>query len=123
MTPANRNDPQLARRGPARRSGSVLPAILWASVPVWSVGFLSFAPFLANALIRRRPRDWAVFAGYLAATVAMIVTVAAFGSGNGAGSAVAGGFIVALAGCAAVNAAILFRPGRAPAGSPDPPAL
>src|SRR5262249_18849928 len=36
-------------------------------------------PFLVLALIRRRPRDWAVFAAYLAAVVAEIVTFAAAG--------------------------------------------
>jgi hypothetical protein len=80
-------------------------------VPVWSIGFLSFVPFLAYALIQRRRRDWAVFAVYLAATVAMIVALAAVNSNSEPGAAV-GGFIVALAGCAAVHAAILFRPSR-----------
>ena len=123
MTSAGWNDPQpparpgaglptpaASPRGP-RAGGSVLRPILWASVPVWSIGFLSFVPFLAYALIQRRRRDWAVFAVYLAATVAMIVALAAVKTNSGAGAGV-GGFIVALAGCAAVHAAILFRPSR-----------
>ena len=94
-----------------RAGGSVLRPILWASVPIWSIGFLSFVPFLAYAVIQRRTRDWAVFAAYLAATVAMIVALGAVNSNSGAGAGV-GGFIVALAGCAAVHAAIVFRPSR-----------
>jgi len=89
----------------------VLRPILWASVPIWSIGFLSFVPFLAYAVIQRRARDWAVFAVYLAATVAMIVALGVAGS-NGNGGAAVGGFIIALAGCAAVHAAIVFRPSR-----------
>ena len=89
----------------------MLRPILWASVPIWSIGFLSFVPFLAYAVIQRRARDWAVFAVYLAATVAMIVALGVAGS-NGNGGAAVGGFIIALAGCAAVHAAIVFRPSR-----------
>jgi hypothetical protein len=121
MTPAGWNGAQPpARPGPGspaagppetRASGSLLRPILWASVPIWSIGFLSFVPFLAYAVIQRRPKDWAVFAAYLAATVAMIVALAAVNSNSGAGAGV-GGFIVALAGCAAVHAAIVFRPSR-----------
>jgi len=100
----------------------VLRQVAWASVPVWSIGFLSFVPFLAYAVINRRKRDWAVFAAYLAATVALIVAIGVVNPGSNASGGV-GGFIIALAGCAAVHAAILFRPGRdraarAPAGTP-----
>ena len=94
-----------------RAGGSVLRPILWASVPIWSIGFLSFVPFLAYAVIQRRARDWVVFAVYLVATVAMIVALGAVNSNSGAGAGV-GVFIVALAGCAAVHAAIVFRPSR-----------
>jgi hypothetical protein len=121
MTPAGWNGAQPPARpgpgGPAagpratRAGGGLLRPILWASVPIWSIGFLSFVPFLAYAVIQRRPRDWAVFAAYLAATVAMIVALGVTGS-NGSGGAAVGGFIIALAGCAAVHASILFRPSR-----------
>jgi hypothetical protein len=87
--------------------------LAWASVPVWSIGFLSFVPFGAYALSTRRPRDWAVFAGYLAATIAMIVALSVVSTNSGADGAL-GGFIIALAGCAAVHAAVLYRPGRGP---------
>ena len=112
------NGKQLA---PRRRSSPVLRQVAWASIPIWSIGFLSFAPFLGFAVINRRRRDWVVFGVYLAATIAMIVSLGAVNSSSGAGAAV-GGFIVALAGCAAVHAAVLFRPGReqaaVPAGAP-----
>jgi hypothetical protein len=120
MTPASWKGPaqpgEPARPGAATqlgagRRGSVLRPILWALVPIWSIGFLSFVPFLAYAVIQRRAKDWAVFAAYLAATVAMIVALAAVNS-NSSASAGVGGFIVVLAGCAAVHAAILFRPSR-----------
>ena len=105
--------PRRAPAGPSRpvRSGSVGRQIFWTSVPIWSIGFLSSLPFLFYAVDRRRGRDWAVFAGYLAATVAFIVALGAVPSGSGANAAV-GGFIIALAGCAATHACLLFRPGR-----------
>jgi hypothetical protein len=100
-----------ASRQPARRSRSVLRQVAWASVPVWSIGFLSFVPFLAFAVINRRKRDWVTFAAYLAATIAVIVLIGAIKSNSGAGAAV-GGLIIALAGAAAIHTAVLFRPGR-----------
>ena len=91
--------PPRSPAGPPRpaRSGSVGRQIFWTSVPIWSIGFLSSLPFLFYAVDRRRGRDWAVFAGYLAATVAFIVALGAVPSGSGANAAV-GGFIIALAG-------------------------
>ena len=115
------NGKQLA---PRRRSSPVLRQVAWASIPIWSIGFLSFVPFLGFAVINRRRRDWVVFGVYLAATIAMIVSLGAVNSSSGAGAAV-GGFIVALAGCAAVHTAVLFRPGReqvaVPTGAPGGP--
>jgi hypothetical protein len=110
MTPAGWNG-----RQPARRPRGALTArqVLWASVPVWSIGFLSFVPFLMYAISRPGRRNWAVFAGYLAATVVMCVALGAAGS-NSAATAAVGGYIIALAGCAAVHAAVLFRPGGGP---------
>jgi hypothetical protein len=108
LTPERWNDRDPARRARNKRA---LRQVWWALVPVWSIGFLSFVPFLAYAVIQRRKKDWAVFAAYLAATVAMIVSLGAVNSSSGASAAV-GGFIVALAGCAAVHAAVLFRPSR-----------
>jgi DNA uptake protein ComE-like DNA-binding protein len=51
-----------------------------------------------------------VFAGYLAATVAMVVALGA--GSNSAATAGVGGFIIALAGCSSTHAAVLFRPSR-----------
>jgi hypothetical protein len=108
---------------PAKRSRPVLRQVAWASVPVWSIGFLAFAPFLAFAVINRRRRDWATFGAYLAATIGVIVAIGAVNSNSGAGAAV-GGLIIALAGCAAVHSAVLFRPGReALASDPGPRSL
>jgi len=119
--PASKSHRELTPRAPGRRAAPVVRQVLWASVPVWSFGFLSFVPFLANAIMRRRRADWAVFAAYLAATIGLIVAAGSIGSGNGGGTAAFGGFIIALAGCAAVHAAIVFRPGSvlaAPAAAP-----
>jgi hypothetical protein len=113
--PSGKSHRELTPRVPVRGAAPVVRQVLWASVPVWSIGFLSFVPFLAYAIIRRRRADWAVFAAYLAATIGLVVGLGAAGSGNGGGTAVLGGYIIALAGCAAVHAAILFRPGSAPA--------
>jgi hypothetical protein len=121
MTPARWDDQQTSPQGSPNRLGLLRP-VLWAAVPVLSIGFLSFAPFLAYAVMQRRPRDWAVFAAYLAATVAMIVTLGAAGSSNG-GSAAVGGFIIVLAGAAAIHALILFRARRSqPSAVPSGPA-
>lgn len=100
-----------ATRPPAKRSRPILRQVAWASIPVWSIGFLSFVPFLALAVINRQRRDWIVFAIYLAATIGMIIAIGAVNSSSNAGGAV-GGVIIALAGCAAVHSAVLFRPGR-----------
>jgi hypothetical protein len=113
-----------SEREPAKGPGPIVRQVAWASVPVWSIGFLSFVPFLAFAMINRQKRDWAVFAAYLAATIAVIVAIGAVNVNSNADGAV-GGFIIALAGCAAVHAAVLFRPGRdraalVPAGPPSP---
>jgi hypothetical protein len=64
-------------RGQRRRSRA--RQVAWALVPVVSFTVLAWWPFLVLALIRRRPRDWAVFAAYLAAVVAEIVTFVAAG--------------------------------------------
>jgi hypothetical protein len=109
---------------PAARSttwAAVLRQIWWTSLPVWSVGFLSFVPFLRIALARRRRQDWAVFAAYLAAVAALIAVVSVRTSG--AGTVAGGVFVMALMGTAAAHAAVEFRPSRRPSrrGSPRSP--
>ena len=47
----------------------------WAAVPPLSIGFLAAVPFLWLALVRRRVRDWVVFAIYLAATITVIAAL------------------------------------------------
>jgi hypothetical protein len=47
----------------------------WAVVPLMSFGLLAPAPFLWLALVRRRIRDWVVFAVYLAATITVIAAL------------------------------------------------
>jgi zinc-ribbon domain len=47
----------------------------WAMVPLFSFGLLAFVPFLWLALVRRRVRDWVVFAVYLAAAITVIVAL------------------------------------------------
>jgi DNA uptake protein ComE-like DNA-binding protein len=101
------------------RTGRLVRQVWWTSVPIWSIGFLSPVPFLFYAVGQRTRRAWGWFAGYLAATVAMIVALGAFPSGSG-GNAAVGGFIVALAGCAAVHSFFLFRPEAGP-GAPGAP--
>jgi hypothetical protein len=82
--------------------------LAWASVPIWSVSLLAFVPFLRIALARRRARDWAVFAGYLAGSV---IVISAAASNNDAASAVAGTMAIVVAVVAAVHAFVAFRPG------------
>lgn len=83
--------------------------LAWASVPVWSLGLLAFAPFLRLAVARRTAKDWGVFAAYLAAVAAVTVLISVAPT-KGAGSGFAGGIIIFLMGFAAVHALISFRP-------------
>ena len=96
-------------RGTAR-----LRQFAWASVPVWSVGFLAFAPFLRLAVARRARKDWAIFVGYLLAVVLEIVAVSVGGQ-SGAGSTAAGGLVILLIGGGAVHSFVAFGSDPAPA--------
>jgi hypothetical protein len=109
LTPERWNDRDAGRRARTRKA---LRQVWWALIPIWSIGFLSFVPFLAYALIQRSKKNWAVVGAYLAATIAIFVSLGVVNPNSGPGAAL-GGFIVALAGCAAVHAAVLFRPSRA----------
>ena len=89
--------------------------VWWASIPVWSIGYLSFVPFLRLALGRRRRKDWAVFAAYaVAVTAALVVTAVRT---TGATTVLGGALIFGLIGTASVHSAVEFRPSRA-----EPPA-
>ena len=81
-----------------------------ASVPVWSAGLLAFAPFLWRAIIRRRGKDWLVFAGYLAA-VALTSMLLSIHKPPTAVNAVSGVLILGLVIGAPVHTLIAFRPG------------
>jgi DNA uptake protein ComE-like DNA-binding protein len=114
-----------ARSPAASGGGSLLRRLAWASVPVWSVGFLAFAPFLRLAIAHRRRRDWAIFTGYLIAVVLEIVAVSVGGQ-HGAGSTAAGGLVILLAGGGALHAYIAFgseAAGPAVAGPETPDQL
>jgi hypothetical protein len=100
----------------AGRSGR-FRQLAWASVPLWSFGFLAFAPFLYVAVIRRRIRDWTVFAVYLIFGALFITYFAGPNGGRHPGAA--GGLFVLFVGIAAVHAFIAFRLGSAPALSPE----
>ena len=101
-------------QAPGKRWGRVLRQIWWTSVPIWSFSFLSCVPFLAFAVMHRRKKDWAVFAGYLLATAALVTTATLVNANNSNAAAEALGlFMIVLAGGAATHACILFRPGRA----------
>jgi hypothetical protein len=101
----------LSNREPKRQPDPVLRQVTWASMPVWSLGFLSSLPFLAYAVTSRRTRDWVVFGAYLAATIAIDIALGAVNPDSNAGGAVLG-LVIALAGGATVHTAILYRPER-----------
>jgi hypothetical protein len=89
---------------------TVMRQIWWTSIPVWSVGFLSFLPFLRIAVGRRRKKDWAVLAAYTVAVAALIAVVSVRTSG--AGTVAGGAFVLVLMGTAAAHTAVEFRPAR-----------
>ena len=111
--PAGPPSPQPGSNGLPGR----LRQLAWASVPIWSLSMLAFAPFLRIALARRRARDWGVLAGYLAA-VAVTAALMSVSGPDDAVSAAAGTLAIVVAGVAAVHAFVAFRPGAPAAGGP-----
>jgi hypothetical protein len=85
--------------------------VAWGAVPLVSLTLLAFVPFLWLALIRRRARDWAVFAAYLAAVVAELVLLS--GKSGSLTSAIGAVLILVVWGTATIHALIAFRPGAA----------
>jgi len=83
--------------------------LAWASVPVWSLALLAFVPFLRLALVRRRARDWGVFAGYLAASIVVLVLMSISGPAD-AVSATAGTLAMVVMVVGGVHAFVAFRP-------------
>jgi len=86
-----------------------LRQLAWASVPVWSLSLLAFAPFLRLAVARRRARDWAVFAGYLVASIVVLTLMSIAGPAD-AVSATAGTLAIAVMAVAGAHAFVAFRP-------------
>ncbi len=83
--------------------------IAWMFVPVLSLSFLAFVPFLWLAIIHRQARDWFVFACYLAAVAAEILLVRAGLQGSTVWS-ISYVMIPLVAGTAAVRALAAFSP-------------
>ncbi len=83
--------------------------VVWMFVPVLSLSFLAFVPFLWLAVTRRQARDWSVFAGYLAAVAAEILLVSAGLQGSTVWS-ISYVMIPLVAGTAAVRALVAFSP-------------
>ncbi|MBE9498683.1 hypothetical protein IHE61_09295 [Streptomyces sp. GKU 257-1] len=76
--PAASQPPQPPRQpqpGAARPGGTraLLVRIAFASFPLWSLGLLAWVPSLRFAILRRRPLDWAVFAGACVLTAVYIL--------------------------------------------------
>jgi len=90
----------------------------WALVPIVSFTVLAWWPFLVLALIRRRARDWAVFAACLTAVVVEIVTFTLVVSGIVPAAGVATdvdaltfyAMVLLLAVAAPVYTLVAFRP-------------
>jgi len=78
-------------------------------VPVLSLSWLAFAPFLWLADIRRRGGDWAVFAAYLAAVAAEMYFIAVGYSGSVAWD-ISFAMLLLVGLTAAVHAGVAFRP-------------
>jgi DNA uptake protein ComE-like DNA-binding protein len=90
---------------------SRLRQLAWASVPIWSLSLLAFAPFLRIAFARRRARDWVVFAGYLAVAILTGVLMSLAGPDD-AVSAAAGGLALLVMGVGGVHAFVAFGPNQ-----------
>ena len=92
-----------------------LRALLWASVPVWSLGVLSFVPFFRRAIGTRRARDWGVVLVYFAVTIVEMVLVAVAGDPSKPGGSnhalgdISGGLVLLLMGVGGVHAWVAYR--------------
>ena len=99
----------------ATRNRGRLRALWWASVPVWSIGMLSFVPFFRRAIATRRARDWGSTLVYFAATIVEIVFVAVAGDPSKPGGSnhtlgdLGGGLALLLMGVGGVHAWVAYR--------------
>jgi hypothetical protein len=87
-----------------------------------SLSLLAFVPFLRLALTRRRMRDWVVFAGYLAASLTVLVLMSVSGPDD-AVAATAGTMALVLMSAGAVHAFFAFRPAPGDSGLASEQAL
>jgi hypothetical protein len=102
---------QLEGRPQGGSASGRLRQFAWASVPIWSLSLLAFAPFLRLAVARRQARDWAVFAGYLAASILVVVLMSIAGpKDTDPVSFAASALAIVLMGAGAVHAFVAFRP-------------
>lgn len=86
--------------------------VVWALVPVVSLAWLAWCPFLLLALIRRRARDWAVLAAYLAAVAAAeTVLIVISGQDVAAANRLAWLIVPPLAVTAAIHTLVASVPG------------
>jgi hypothetical protein len=85
--------------------------IEWATVPLYTFGYLAFVPFLFIAIIRRQWWGWVVFGVYLVASVLLMVVTP--------NPELAAKVILILAPVATVHALVELRPGSALAASRD----
>jgi hypothetical protein len=83
--------------------------VAWAFVPVLSLSFLAFVPFLWLAVIHRQARAWPVSACYLVAVAAEIVLASVGYQGSTVWS-ISYVMIPLVAGTAAVRALVAFGP-------------
>ncbi|WP_019356969.1 hypothetical protein [Streptomyces sp. AA1529] len=127
--PAASQPPQPPRQpqpGAARPGGTraLLVRIAFASFPLWSLGLLAWVPSLRFAILRRRPLDWAVFAGacVLTAVYILLLFVVPETKPGEEGNAQlgAGVYIVLLIGGAVVHALLADRGPRTPRFAPAP---
>lgn len=105
---------------PGRRRSGILRRAWWSSIPIWSIGMLSFVPFLDRAVSRqRRPVDWIIAGGYLVASALEVVLVSVGQSAadpdatTTAGTA-GGGLAIVLMGVASTHSWITYRRPGAP---------
>jgi hypothetical protein len=92
---------------------SIARQLFWAAVPLWSLGMLSFGPFLWLAVTRRRRSDIVATVVYAAAVATALVLVSVQTATNShPASAAAGGLLVALMFAGAGHSLVAFRPSR-----------
>jgi hypothetical protein len=75
--PGPTHGPRWQQAPPPERRSSRVARVAWTLAPLLSLGVLTFVPFLAVALRRRRKRDWLNFLGYLLTAVLEVVIVEA----------------------------------------------